>query len=381
MKKITYFATTLLFLCTFQVFSQTTEFQGTVNLGPLAKVYKIISVPNCPQSYSPPAGTTTTVTQERKYTNGKIEIKVESTNSPVGTPLSINANQELKVPIFPNSEGSANFFLDDQDKSVLRVNYFLNPTNTVSSGTTIREYDPVFSCTGVVTMNLRATRILTADEDFVFERISPGSPETATTWFAISQRIEVLNAAGGIDYYLVNHFDRNGKYILELQNREHIPFSYPSLDFGALTIPFKYRLGFSKNGISIPDDVTGSINIGVYAGYKLTGYSLINKAGTYTNRTLFSLRVGPFLNLSSTTLDSVSTTVGKVPLKKDVRQNIAVLSTGIALMGDFKGVQIGIYYGWDFGMGSEAENWNYHKQKWLGFGLGYKLTDLFAKKD
>lgn len=381
MKKTTYFIATFFFLCTFQVYSQTTEFQGTVNFGPLAKVYKIISVPNCPQSYSPPAGTTTTITHEKKYTNGKIEIKVESTNSPVGTPIYINANQEIKVPIFPNSDGKANFFLDDKDKSVLRVNYFLNPTNTIPSGTTIKEYDPVFSCAGAVTMNLRATRTLTTDEDFVFERVSSGSPETATTWFAISQRIEVLNAAGGIDYYLVNHLDRNGKYILELQNREHIPFNYPSLDFGALTIPFKYRFGFTKNGISIPDDVTGSFNVGVYAGYKLTRYSIINKAGTYTNRSFFSLRVGPFLNLSSTTLDSVSTTVGKVPMKKDVKQNIAVLSTGIGLMGDFKGVQIGIYYGWDFGMGSEAGNWNYHKRKWLGFGLGYKLTDLFTKKD
>jgi hypothetical protein len=381
MKKTAYLLMTFIFFISFQTLSQTTDLQGTVNFGPLARVYKIITVPNCPQTYTPPAGTATTITHEKKYTNEKVEIKVESTIAPAGTPLFINANQEIRVPIFPHSEGKANFYLDDKDKSILKVNYFLNPTNTVPSGTTIREYDPVFSCAGVVAMNLRATRTLAADEGFLFEKVFPGSTETNTTWFAISQRIEVLNAAGGIAYYLVNHLDRNGKYILELQNREHIPFNHPSLDFGALTIPFKYRFGFTKNTIKIPDDVTASFNVGVYAGYKLTRYSIINKAGTYTNRTFFSLRVGPFLNLSSTTLDSISTTVGKVPMKKDIKQNIGVLSTGLGLMGDFKGVQLGIYLGWDFGMGSEAGNWNYHKRKWLGFGLGYKITDLFAKKD
>jgi len=40
---------------------------------------------------------------------------------------------------------------------------------------------------------------------------------------------------------------------------------------------------------------------------------------------------------------------------------------------------MGVFAGWDFGMGPDAGNWNYHKRFWLG--LGYKISDLFAPKE
>lgn len=376
--------TAILLLPISLLIGQTTEFQGRVHLGPLAHVYKIVTIPNCPQTYTPIIGTSaTTVTHETKYANDKTEITVKDIVNPIGlNPIIINANKILRVAMSPNSDGKANLYLDDKDKSVLYVNYWLNAENVVPAGTTIEEYYPVYNCAGVIpVMTLRATRILTADEKFYRLRVIPGSPETTMQWFLNSEQIRVLDAHGGINYYLVDKYDRNAKYVLELQNREYISYNSPSLDLGTLTIPFKYRFGFKKNGIEIKDDVTASFNIGVYGGYKLSRYSIINKAGTYTNRTLFSLRVGPFINLSTTTLDSVSTSVGKVTLAKDIKQNIAVLSTGLGLMGNIKNVQVGIFGGWDFGMGSDSGNWNYHKRFWLGFGVGYKLTDLFAPKE
>ncbi len=365
--------------------AQTTEFQGTVTLRQLAHVFKVVTVPNSPHTYLPLAGTTgTTITYETKLTNNKTDIVIKDVINPVGAgPFTINANLVRKIPMSPYSNGKANLYIEDKDKSVLYVNYWLNDINTVAAGITIEKWQPVYGPAGapVMTKDPTATRILISPEKFYLMRVNPGSPEIATTWFANSEQIRVLNAAGGIDYYLVNRYDRNAKYILELQNREHIAYSSKSLDLGALTIPFKYRFGFKKDNLEVEDDVTASFNIGAYGGYKLTKYSIINKAGTYTNRTFLSLRAGPFINLSTATLDSVSTTVGKVPKKKDDKQNIAVLSTGLGLMFDIKGLQMGIYGGWDFGVGSEATNWNYHKRFWLGYGIGYKITDLFAKKD
>jgi len=362
---------------------QTTEFQGTITLKRKHNVFKVVTVPNCPQSYTPPSGSTTTITHETKFTNAKTEIKVESVVNPGGSsPMNILANKVHKIKLSPDADGDANLYLDEKDKTVLYVNYWLNAKHIIPKDSKIEESTPVFDCEGNATMTNKPQRILTADEEYYLWKVQPGSTDASSTWFKVSDRITVFKKDGTtVDYYLVNRFDRNAKYILELQNREAISYNSKSLDFGALTIPFKYRFGFKKNGTEIKDDVTANFNIGVYGGYKLTNYSIINKAGTYTNRTFFSWRVGPFINLSSTTLDSVSTTVGKVPMKKDDKQNIAVLSTGLGLMGDFRGVQIGVYGGWDFGVGSDAGNWNYHKRFWLGFGVGYKITDLFAKKE
>lgn len=365
------------------VLGQTTEFQGSINLRNNHRVFKVVTVPNCPQSYVPPNGANTTITHETKYTNSKTEIKVESIVDPGGSsPINILANKVNKIELAPNANGTANLYLDEKDKTILYINYWLNDKQTIPRNTLVEESTAVFDCNGSATHRSEPRRTTTGNEDYYLWRVVPGSVEASSTWFRMSDRITVYRSDGStIDYYLVNRFDRNAKYVLELQNREAISYNSSSLDLGALTIPFKYRYGFSKKETEIKSDVTASFNIGVYAGYKLTRYSIINKSGTYTNRTSLSFRVGPFINLSSTTLDSVSTTVGKVPMKKDDKHNIAVLSTGIGLMGDIRGVQIGIYGGWDFGMGSDASNWNYHKRFWLGFGVGYKITDLFAKKE
>ena len=371
----------MLAISTGACFAQTTEMTGTVELGPKAHVFKVFSIPNCPQSYTPPTGTvTTTIKYETLYTNGKTSIKVESIANPSES-ININSNKEIRISLSPDSDGKANLYLDDKDKSVLYVNYWLNPSNTLDSATNIEEWYPKYDCSGTPTMTKRTTRVLKTAETFRLYRIKPGSAEMNTTWFKNSERIAVLKPAGIVDYFLVNRYDRNAKYVLELQNREHLRYSSQSLDFGALTIPFKFRPGFKQGEVEVKSDVAASFNLGVYAGYKVTSYSIINKEGTYINRNFAALRVGPFLNLSTTTLDSISTTTGKVPMKKDFKQTIAVLSTGLGIMGDIKGVQLGFYGGWDFGMGNEATNWNYHKRIWWGLGVGYKITDLFAKKD
>lgn len=372
-----------LLIIVYSVKSQTTEFQGTIKLGPLARVYKQIVVHNCNQSYNPPSGASgTSITYETKYTNDKTEITVKDIVTPNGAPpYTVLANKKIKLLLSPNSDGKANLYTDDKDKSVLYVNYWLNATNIVKQGTKINECSPVFDCTGNSTMAIKNTRTLTNDESFDLMKVNVGSPDLTSRWFKVSDQIQVLDAAGNIEYYLVNRYDRNEKYILDLKNREFISYNSLSVDLTAISIPFKYRFGFKKNGIVIKDDVTASFNVGAFGGYKLTRYSIINKGGTYINRNYFSLRLGPFINLSTTTLDSVSTSVGKLPFEKNEKQNIAVLSTGLGFMADIRGIQLGVFGGWDFGVGPESTNWNYHKRFWLGFGLGYKITDLFAKKD
>lgn len=366
-------------------FTQTTEFEGYFRLNSSHKVFKLATRSGCPENYTIPGGVTSTKTTTKKFTNDKNEIVVEYSESPAaGSIIIVNTDKSLKIPLFPNAEGDCNLYVEDKDKSIIYVNYGLARRHVVNAATMVVKNRVDYSCAGNPNFvpDNPAPYALAANETINAE-IVQGSDlaKQATTWFRNSDNIAVYTAAGALSYYLVKRYDGAQKYVLELDNRKYISYFVHSLDFGALTIPFKYRVGFTKNGIKIPDDVSANFNVGVYAGYKLTRSSVINKAGTYKLRNHASFRIGPFLNASAVAVDSISSTVGKVPFKGADKRNIAVLSTGLGFMGDFRGVQIGIYSGWDFAVGPDASNWNYHKRFWLGFGFGYKLTDLFAKKD
>ncbi len=290
----------------------------------------------------------------------------------------------------PNADGDANLYVEDKDKSVLLVNYGLNPKHVLPAQSVVEEFIVTYNCSGVPTRAAKpgSRQTLTRQEEVNLYNVDPnstlGAQQMTETWFINSDYLVVYSgsAAGApVKYYLVNRYDRDGRYVYQLKNREHIMYNHRSLDLGALTIPFKYRFGYNKDGIQVQDDVIAGFNIGVYAGYKITRSSLINKKGTYSVRNLTSLRIGPFINLSSTTLDSVSTTAGFDPLQGQEKRNIAVVSPGIGLMLDIRGVQMGVYGGYDIGVGAEARLWNFQGRQWLGFGIGYKLTDLFGKKD
>lgn len=370
-----------LFICGY---SQSTEFPGTVTLGNNSKVYKIVTVPSCDYTHNPTQGTIGTVYLfQKKFKNDNTEITVIDTVVTKGnSPNKILINKELDIDIFPNSSGKANLYLKDTDKSILHVNYWLNNSYTVKSNTKVQEFTTVYDCNKNVSYKSGPIITLGKDKVYYAEEIKATDPKlNSNILYKNSKRTAVFNSSGTIDYYLVESFDRNAKFKLELENREVIKYKSKSLDLGALTIPFKYRFGFESGNKSIKPDVIAGFNIGAYGGYKLSKYSIINKAGTYINKTVTSFRVGPFINFSSATLDSANTSVGETPYKKDDKLNIAVISTGLAAMVDIKGVQFGLYGGWDIGAGKYAKDWNYNKKFWLGFGIGYKLTDLFAKKD
>lgn len=367
--------------------AQTTEFPGYFKLGPNAPVVKIVTVPGCPQPYTSPAGAAGTVTDVSSLSSGGNPITLESTISSPASSVNINADKKLEIKWYPGSNGDANLYVEEKDKTVLYVNYGLNPKHTIPKGSDIEEFEVTFDCTGnpASTAVAGSRKTLGSDLEVRLYKVDPsttkGAAETTAEWFKNSNCIKVYDAGGNVIRYYVNRYDQDGKYKLKLKNREYIPYNHKSLDLGALVIPFKYRFGYKKDSIEVKDDVVAGINIGAYAGYKITRSSLRNRKNTYTPTSIASLRIGAFLNLSSTTLDSITTTAGPEPMKGKSSQNIAVLSGGLGLMVDVRGLQVGVYGGWDFGLGGVARSWNYHGRRWLGFGLGVKLTDLFSKKD
>ena len=200
-------------------------------------------------------------------------------------------------------------------------------------------------------------------------------------WFKNTNLIlKVLNASKTVDYYLVNRWDREADYQLKLENRQLVSTAKKSLEFGPIIIPVKYRFEREKNKIIAPDEFSADINIGIYGGYRFGKYRVRYQSGeVISEMPAVGISVGGFLNVGASTLDSLTTTIGKIPLKKDAKATIGTFSPGVGVMASISNLQIGFYSGIDFGFGKSAKNWNYNNRLWVGFGVAYNINGFWKK--
>ena len=92
------------------------------------KVVKVITVVNCEEDvakgseiksvYTKTNKTVITTVTDTHIADGKEKIKVE---------------KAISIPIYPNSDGTANVRIDDKDPSILHVNYWLNDYTIVKA--------------------------------------------------------------------------------------------------------------------------------------------------------------------------------------------------------------------------------------------------------
>ncbi|WP_221392112.1 hypothetical protein [Dyadobacter sp. NIV53] len=221
---------------------------------------------------------------------------------------------------------------------------------------------------------------LQTDALFNGEKISVDKFNANDEWVKNSERVEVLKANGSPDYYIVDRYNQDSKYIMKLEVREFVSYSYPSFGISAITIPIKVRPEFSKGEVVVPGEAVAALNIGAFGSYRLTKKHIKNDLGTYKAIDKASLQAGPFLSTSVVSLDNKNTTVGDKPLDSTSTRTLAAISAGLGITGNFKGLQIGFFGGWDFGIGKQTKNWNQQGKVWWGFGIGYKITDFFAQK-
>ena len=276
-------------------------------------------------------------------------------------------------------EGLANLSVDEKDKSILRVNYWLNDAWKLDSNLKVKIRSRELNCSKQY-IEKDTTYRLTKDTSVTLWKTC--IKDTAKSWFKNSDLIiEVFNITetDKVEYYLVNKYDNKADYSIKLDNREFIAYHKRSIEFGPLTIPFKLRFGYTKNNIAIKQEFSADLNLGVYAGYKLGKYRVRYEGTSLKDLSNVSVSVGGFLNLSSISLDSASTSVGKVPFAKDDKATIGIISPGIGLMVSVYNVQLGAFLGWDVGFGKDAKNWNFNNKPWLGFGLAYNLTGFWKK--
>lgn len=287
---------------------------------------------------------------------------------------------------FTNLGGWAVLKPDEKDKSILHVNYWLNHPNNVSNAL-IKVSTRNIASDGKLTGWKDTTYQVIDDKTFYLEKLDITQYELAckAPWFdAVINQITVYKnqSKSDIDYYLIDKYDRDADYTIQLKNREFISFPYTSFDFGPMTIPFKQRFGYKKGTVTVDPQIQADLNIGVFGGYTLGRYrKRYESGGTGELKDLsnLSFTFGGFLNISTAALDSAATTAGKLPFSKDKTATIGVVSFGVGVLTTIYNFQIGLFAGLDKGVGTNAQNWNYNNKPWVGIGIGYDLKKLFFK--
>lgn len=324
-------------------------------------------------------GKTYTITTEKKLKNEEF----------------ISVEKEIKIRM-KNFGGKASLFSKEEQPGRLFIDYWLNPLNVIPAKVKVKEIIRRLKCpadaNNVVASDYsetEKTRTTKKKEDKYLLRVeadqykqwrNPDKDTTVPDWFTHTDLIiEVYMANGNIGYVLVDKYDRDVIYELEIKNRA----VYTSIDrgtaFSPLTLPLKLRYGFTKNNIKINDQFLADANLGAYAGFRVARLSSRKEQGKLISLPETSLRVGPFLSLATVTLDKSNTSVGTKPITGDETISIGTLSYGLGLIINIRNLNVGVFHGWESGFGSSAKNWNYNNRPFLGIGLGYNL-DNFKKQ-
>lgn len=353
-----------------------TKLRYRVNIPPTARVQKKIKVDNCFDTIR----TGNTVKSEYTLTNKKVTYTITHEEERK-TDTALEIEKDISIDMYPDAAGEANITVDENDKSILHINYWLNARNTVPAGKTIVVNNMEAGCDGAYSKKSTFKYYLIRDSTFYLERINIEDLPSVKKkqWYKTTDLIIEVIDSGKVEYYLVNHYDRSADYQLKLQNREYFSGRSKSIEYGPIIIPVKYRFERKKNGTVAKDEFQSDLNIGIYGGYNFGKYGARCEGGTITELPPISLSLGGFLNISTTTIDSAATSLSDKSFATDEKASIGIFSPGIGAMLSLHYLQIGVFMGIDFGMGNSSTKWNFNNQPWAGFGLAYNVSSFWKK--
>lgn len=373
--KILSFLAVLITLTSVQ--AQMYETKNYVKIPTNVEVTKNDKVKNCNENIKKGS----IVVSEQKKKNGDFDVTITKTDT-LKNDTDLPFDKEVKIK-FKSLPGLANITVNEKDNSILQVNYWLNKKKTIKKGTSIKVINRKLNCDGKYEVDKQdaAPRVLL--NDTIVYLVEASEDDKNEEWFVNSDIIIEVYKDSKIQNYLVNKYDRNGDYTIKLKNREYLSYKKKGFEFGAITIPFKYRIGETKtvNGaeVKVNNEFIADANLGLFAGYKFARYRVRYEGGKLKDLSNLGCTLGAFLNVSSSSIDSLSTTLSENPLKKDEKFSIGVISPGIGAMFTVYNVQIGGFVGWDFGFGENGKKWNFNGRPWFGFGLGYSLSSFWKK--
>lgn len=172
-----------------------------------------------------------------------------------------------------------------------------------------------------------------------------------------------------------NEIERKEIYFFKLKNRRTLRLPFREWTVNAIAIPLKYRFGRTVNdSLSISEEFTASFNVNVFVGYTFGDTKFFHRKKIGNKKVDRKFTIGAFLGTSTVTLNKNNTSLSNAPIQDNTIKGL--MSFGAGAVYSHNKLNFGIFWGIDFGIGSDSRKWNYNYNSWIGIGLGYSLFGL-----
>ncbi|MGN7513025.1 MAG: WW domain binding protein 11 [Allomuricauda sp.] len=195
-----------------------------------------------------------------------------------------------------------------------------------------------------------------------------------------------------------NYPDTSLELFYPMSDGLSIKLNFQELTLTTLTLPIKYRFGndpltvptYNDQGEPIldeqmlpvteerliPETFTTSINISFFFGYSFGRTNFLHKKKVGNRTTVHKHTIGVIAGTTAETLTKINTNGSNEAPKNSESLTIGLISPGFGYVYSRNKFSVGAFFGWDFGIGSVSNTWNYDKQPWLGVGIGYEIFKL-----
>lgn len=197
----------------------------------------------------------------------------------------------------------------------------------------------------------------------------------------------IKNETGCNDPKYINRSRKLGQFYYQIKPKltlgditQFQKFKYATTEVGIVTVPFKFRFGYTKDTIHVPNDASANASIAGYIGRKWGSTSFYADKARTTNSVAFTAAY--FLGPSVITVSSENAFPTKdsiITRQLKTKANELGLSTGIAGTLSLRNFNIGAYVGIDIPLTGNSDRWYYANRPWIGIGFGYKLAMLGEK--
>lgn len=181
--------------------------------------------------------------------------------------------------------------------------------------------------------------------------------------------LDVINDS---TYYQVQNPDKYNwdflpteQYFITLKNRQSMSFWGYNWEIAAVTLPFKLHFGYSDT----PYDFNTAVNISSFIGKRYSRFNYRYDTYEKMKKSDLSFSVGAVIGISSMIIDTTNTNESTLE-----QTNAPILSLGFGGIFNLRDFNLGVFGGYDFGIGTTASKWDFHRRPWLGFGFGYKIA-------
>lgn len=166
-------------------------------------------------------------------------------------------------------------------------------------------------------------------------------------------------------YLFENRYEgRDTIYFFELENRQTISIEFTENTLTALSLPLKVRFG------NAPPEFSTGANLGALLGRTKGIHKFSYRKKTGNKEYIQKTTKGLFLGVDKLEFKF------KDEADKEVTVKTALISVGLGYLYAYQKFTVGLAAGFDFGLGDNVSEWDYHSRPFISIAVGYSLFNL-----